>query len=152
MQNIDNDLKSSLVFEINKICSENNFKYLTSGAVREVAKILSRKAQSRKKIYYDKYEINKLLTLSNNKVKEENKEEISEEDIIKIAYKKDIMEKEILNNYIEKKMLIDVKDSKVGQVNGLSVIDTGYFSFGKPIKITCCCYKGEGNIVDVQQG
>ena len=48
-------------------------------------------------------------------------------------------------------MLIDVKDSKVGQVNGLSVIDTGYFRFGKPIKITCCCYKGEGNIVDVQQ-
>ena len=61
------------------------------------------------------------------------------------------MEKEILNNYTEKKMLIDVKNSKIGQVNGLSVIDTGYFSFGKPIKITCCCYKGEGNIVDVQK-
>ena len=48
-------------------------------------------------------------------------------------------------------MLIDVKDTRVGQVNGLSVIDTGYFNFGKPIKITCCCYKGEGNIVDVQK-
>ena len=95
IQNIDNDLKSSLIFEINNICSENNFKTLTEGAVREVAKVLSRKAQSRKKIYYDKYEISKLLTLSNNKVDEENKEEISAEDIIQIAYKKDIMEKEI---------------------------------------------------------
>ena len=47
--------------------------------------------------------------------------------------------------------LIDVSNSKIGQVNGLSVIDTGYFSFGKPIKITCCCYKGSGNIIDVQQ-
>lgn len=151
MQIIDNDLKASLVFEINKICSENNFKCLTKGAIRQVAKILSRKAQSRGKIYYDKYEINKLLTLSNNKVQEENKEEICEDDIIHIGYKKDIIEKEILNSYTEKKMLIDVKDSRVGQVNGLSVIDTGYFSFGKPIKITCCCYKGEGNIVDVQK-
>jgi predicted ATP-dependent protease len=151
VQNIDNDLKSSLVFEINKICSENNFKFLTKGAVKEVAKFLSRKVQSRKKIYYDKYEIVKLLTLSNNKVKDENREEISEADIIQVGYKKDIMEKEILNNYTEKKMLIDVKDSKIGQINGLSVIDTGYFSFGKPIKITCCCYKGDGNIVDVQQ-
>lgn len=151
MRNIDNDLKETLIFEINKICSENNFKCLTKGAIREVAKILSRKAQSRGKIYYDKYEINKLLTLSNNKVQEENKEEISEEDIIHIGYKKDVVEKEILNSYIEKKMLIDVKDIKVGQINGLSVIDTGYFSFGKPIKITCCCYKGEGNIVDVQK-
>lgn len=150
VQNIDNNLKNSLVFEINKICSENNFKSLTNGAVREVAKILSRKAQSRKKIFYDKYEINKLLTLSNNKVNKKNKEEISEADIIEIGYKTDIMEKEILINYTEKKMLIDVKDSRVGQVNGLSVIDTGYFSFGKPIKITCCCFKGDGNIIDVQ--
>jgi len=151
LQNIDNDLKNSLLFEINNICSENNFKTLTSEAVKEVAKVLSRKAQSRKKIYYDKYEINKLLTLSNNKVCVENKKEITAEDIIHIAYKKDIMENEILNNYTEKKMLIDVKNSKIGQVNGLSVIDTGYLRFGKPIKITCCCYKGDGNIVDVQQ-
>lgn len=151
VQDINDNLKSSLIFEINNICSENNFKPLTMGAIKEVAKVFSRRAQSRKKIYYNKYEINKLLTLSNNKVKEENRGEITEEDIIEISYKKDIMEKEIINNYIEKKMLIDVKDSKIGQVNGLSVIDTGYFSFGKPIKITCCCYKGEGNIVDVQQ-
>lgn len=151
VQSIDNDLKKSLVFEINKICSENNYKFLTKGAVREVAKILSRKAQSREKIYYDKYEINKLLTLANNKVNEENKKEISEEDIIEVGYKKDIMEKEILNNYTEKKMLINVIDSRIGQVNGLSVMDTGYFSFGKPIKITCCCFKGTGNVVDVQK-
>ncbi|MFT5871333.1 MAG: lon-related putative ATP-dependent protease [Clostridium sp.] len=151
VQNIDNDLKQSLVFEINKMCSENNLKYLTKGAVREVAKLLSRKAQSRNKIYYDKYEINKLLILANNKVNSERKEEITENDIIEISYKKDSMENDILDNYTEKKMLIDVKNSKIGQVNGLSVIDTGYLSFGKPIKITCCCYKGEGNIVDVQQ-
>ena len=71
--------------------------------------ILSRRAQSRKKVYYDKHAINKLLTLSNSKVKEDLREEITEEDIIEIGYKKDIMEKEILNHYIEKKMLIDVR-------------------------------------------
>ncbi|MCB2291944.1 AAA family ATPase [Clostridium algoriphilum] len=151
VQDIDNELKSSLVFEIDKICSENNFKFLTKGAIREVAKIMSRKTQSRKKIYYDIHEINKLLILASNKVNKENKEEISFDDIIEVGYKKDIMEKEILNHYTEKKMLIDVTSSKIGQVNGLSVIDTGYFSFGKPIKITCCCYKGAGNIIDVQQ-
>ncbi|MBU3180107.1 AAA family ATPase [Clostridium psychrophilum] len=151
VQNIDNELKSSLVFEIDKICKRNNFKLLTNGAVRQVAKIMSRRAQSRNKIYYDKYEINKLLILANNKVNKENKDEISAGDIIEVGYTKDIIEKEILNHYIEKKMLIDVTSSKIGQVNGLSVIDTGYFSFGKPIKITCCCYKGVGNIIDVQQ-
>ncbi|MGK0467066.1 AAA family ATPase [Clostridium sp.] len=151
IQDIDSKLKSSLVFEINKICTENNFMPLTSGAIREVAKLLSRKAQSRQKIYYDKYEITKLLTLSNNNVKGTNRLEISEEDIIRVGYKTDYMEKEVLKNYADNKMLIEVKNSKIGQVNGLSVIDAGYFRFGKPLKITCCCYKGEGNIVDVQK-
>jgi predicted ATP-dependent protease len=151
LQVIDKNLRSSLVFEINKICSENNFMSITSGAIREVAKLLSRKAQSKEKIYYDKYEITKLLTLSNNSIKEKSRGEISAEDIIRIGYKTDNMEKEILNNYADNKMLIEVKNSRIGQVNGLSVIDAGYFRFGKPIKITCCCYKGEGNIVDVQK-
>lgn len=151
LQDVDNDLKSSLVFEINKICSENNFKSLTNGAIREVAKILSKKIENRKKIFYDKYAIKKLLILASNKVNGESRDEINENDIIEVGYTKDIMEKEILNHYTEKKMLIDVTNSKIGQVNGLSVIDTGYFSFGKPIKITCCCYKGAGNIIDVQQ-
>ena len=151
IQDIDSELKSSLIFEINKICTENNFMSLTNGAIREVAKFLSRKAQSRQKIYYDKYEITKLLTLSNNSVKGTNRLEISEEDIIRVGYKTDSMEKEVLKSYADNKMLIEVKNSRIGQVNGLSVIDAGYFRFGKPIKITCCCYKGEGNIVDVQK-
>ena len=157
VQNIDDNLKSSLVFEINNICFENNFKSLTNAAIREVAKILSKRVENKNKIYYDKYEIKKLLILANNKVERESidksneKNEINENDIIDVGYTKDIMEKEILNHYTEKKMLIDVTSSKIGQVNGLSVIDTGYFSFGKPIKITCCCYKGAGNIIDVQQ-
>ena len=151
VQNIDSQLKNSLIFEINKMCGENNFKSLTKGAVRGIAKILSRKAQSKNKIYYNRYEINKLLILASNKVSKESREEISEDDIIEVGYTKDIMEKEILNHYTEKKMLIDVKGTRIGQVNALSVIDTGYFSFGKPIKITCCCYKGAGNVIDVQQ-
>ncbi|MBU3159013.1 AAA family ATPase [Clostridium frigoris] len=151
VQNIDNNLKKSLVFEINKICYENNFKSLTNAAIREVAKIMSKRVESKKKIYYDKHEIKKLLILANNKVEAEDRDQINENDIIDVGYTKDIMEKDILNHYTDKKMLIDVMNSKIGQVNGLSVIDTGYFSFGKPIKITCCCYKGAGNIIDVQQ-
>ena len=40
IQDINDNLKSSLLFEINKICSENNFKSLTKGAIREVANFI----------------------------------------------------------------------------------------------------------------
>lgn len=148
---IDEKIKQSLVKNIFTICKKNKFKPLTNTAIKEVAKYLSRKAESRYKLYFDNYEINNILTLTNNSIKKFNKRNIDAQDIIKMAYPEEIIEKEILDNYKDKKILITVKSNAIGKINGLSVIDAGYTRIGKPIRITCSCYKGEGNIVDVQK-
>lgn len=148
---IDKDVKGALIREINNFSSANNIRPLTDEAIKQIAKCLSRKAENKNKIYFESYELNNLILLANNKVKEENRNTIDGKDIIDIAYEEELIEKEILQSYKEGKTLIEVVNSKVGQVNGLSVIDTGYVSFGKPIKITCICYKGEGNIIDAQR-
>lgn len=148
---IDEDIKKYLLYTINKICSKNNFKPLDKNAIREVTKFLSRKAENKEKIFIDNESLNKIITLSNSKACMENRDEITEEDIRKIVYEEDVIEKEIREYYKKEKILLSIKGKKVGQINGLSVIDLGYFSFGKPIRITCSCYKGEGNIIDVQK-
>ncbi|GAA0121373.1 AAA family ATPase [Clostridium faecium] len=148
---INKDVKRSLINEINNFSSSNNIRQLTEEAIKQIAKYLSRKAENKNKIYFENCDICNLILLANNKVKEENRDIIDGKDIIDIAYEEELIEKEILQNYKEKKTLIEVVDSKVGQINGLSIIDTGYVSFGKPIKITCMCYKGEGNIIDTQR-
>lgn len=143
--------KKALINNIKMICHRDNLRPLTDCSIMEIAKYLSRKAESRKKIYFDDGEINKLLMLSNNKVENEGRSYISANDIRDIAYSEELIQKEVLDNYKDKRILINVTGKLIGQINGLSVIDTGYFSFGKPIKITCSCYKGEGNIIDVQK-
>lgn len=148
---LNDNTKGALISKINKICTENGLKPLADKAIQETAKFLSRKAEDRNKIYFDEGEINKLLMLSNNRVVNNNNESIEADDIREVAYSQEIIQKEILDSYRDKKMLINVKGSSIGQINGLSVIDTGYFRFGKPIRITCSCYKGDGNIVDVQK-
>ncbi|WP_454053806.1 AAA family ATPase [Clostridium sp. Marseille-Q7071] len=148
---INKDVKGALIREINSFSSANNIRTFTDEAIKQIAKCLSRKAENKNKIYFESYELNNLILLANNKVKEENRNVIDGKDIIDIAYEEELIEKEILQSYKEGKTLIEVANSKVGQVNGLSVIDTGYVSFGKPIKITCICYKGEGNIIDAQR-
>ena len=53
-----------------------------------------------------------------------------------------------LNEMIkEKQILLDHTGSKVGQVNGLSVIDLGDISFGRPNRITCTVNVGKGGII-----
>ncbi|AGA35208.1 ATP-dependent protease La Type II [Thioalkalivibrio nitratireducens DSM 14787] len=47
--------------------------------------------------------------------------------------------------------LVDVDGDEVGQVNGLSVISLGEFSFGRPSRITATARLGDGEVVDVER-
>jgi lon-related putative ATP-dependent protease len=48
-------------------------------------------------------------------------------------------------------VLIDVGGEKVGQVNGLAVLDTGDHSFGLPSRITATTAVGRGGIIDLER-
>jgi lon-related putative ATP-dependent protease len=48
-------------------------------------------------------------------------------------------------------LLIDTQGSQVGQVNGLSVLDLGNFSFGRPSRITATIRLGKGEVVDLER-
>lgn len=52
---------------------------------------------------------------------------------------------------IERVALIDTEGARVGQVNGLSVIDIGGFAFGRPTRITCRTRPGAGKVVDIER-
>jgi predicted ATP-dependent protease len=47
--------------------------------------------------------------------------------------------------------LIDTEGSRVGQINGLSVLQLGGFSFGRPTRITCQVRPGAGKVVDIER-
>ncbi len=47
--------------------------------------------------------------------------------------------------------LIDVNGFKVGEINGLAVLGTGQYSFGKPSKITVSTYQGRQGIINIER-
>ncbi|MCF8040102.1 MAG: AAA family ATPase, partial [Desulfohalobiaceae bacterium] len=48
-------------------------------------------------------------------------------------------------------VLIDTDGSRVGQVNGLSVLSLGDFMFGRPSRITARIRLGKGEVVDIER-
>ncbi|MCC6778907.1 MAG: AAA family ATPase [Hyphomicrobiales bacterium] len=52
---------------------------------------------------------------------------------------------------IEKIALIDTAGAQIGQINGLSVLSLGGFSFGRPSRITCQVRPGSGKVVDIER-
>jgi ATP-dependent Lon protease len=48
-------------------------------------------------------------------------------------------------------LLVDVTGERVGQVNGLSVMEIGGYSFGKPVRITASAALGKAGIINIER-
>ncbi len=71
-----------------------------------------------------------------------------------------IRQREFRNNLLDEKMqhyilngstLIDTDGERVGQINGLTVLDTGLYSFGKPSRITATVSAGNFGIINIER-
>lgn len=134
----------------NKI-RKNELFNINDEAMNEMLKYLCRKSSSRNRILAEEDGIDKLLVLANNCAKERKRMIITEEDILEVAYEEELIEEEFMSMYEDKKILIEINERKVGAINGLAVLDSGYCTFGKPMRITCVAYKGAGRIFDIQK-
>jgi predicted ATP-dependent protease len=48
-------------------------------------------------------------------------------------------------------LLVDVCGTRVGQVNGLSVLEIGGYSFGKPVRITATAALGKAGLINIER-
>ncbi len=66
-------------------------------------------------------------------------------------FRSDKYEKRLLDLVEEGQILLDLDGEKVGQINGLAVIDLGDYIFGKPSRITAASYLGRRGIVNIER-
>ena len=97
---------------IEKKIRKNELFNVNNEAMSEIFKYLCKKSSSKKRIFSDEDDIDKLLVLSNNHAKEEKRMEILKEDIRAVAYEEELIESEFISMYEEKKILIEINDRK----------------------------------------
>lgn len=148
---ISDEVIKTVKSEINNKIRKDELLKVTCDGLREIFKYLCRKASCKNKLFVEKYTIERLLLLANHYAVENKSDKITEKEIIEVAYEEEDILKEMMKLYTEKKILISVKGERIGAINGLAVLDTGYYTFGKPMRITCVAYKGTGRIVDIQK-
>ncbi len=74
-------------------------------------------------------------------------EQTLEQRVRRAARLRDRMQEMIL----DKVALIDTEGARIGQINGLSVIELGGFAFGRPTRITCQVRPGSGRLIDIER-
>ena len=69
----------------------------------------------------------------------------------KQIYRVDRVRQQVQEQIQRGTLLIDPHGERVGQVHGLSVLDLGNFSFGRPARITATARLGRGEVVDIER-
>ncbi|MCC8097364.1 MAG: AAA family ATPase [Eubacterium sp.] len=149
------DNLSNFLGYIKSFHERNETKALDIGAVNEIVKLSRRISGRRDKLTAIFSSINDVIIEADFIAAKEGKETIEKEHIkkaIKRGYRRiSIYEDKLSEMYAEGDMLIDVTGSKVGQVNGLSVIEAYGCTFGKPSRITATTYMGKAGIVNIEK-
>jgi len=79
------------------------------------------------------------------------KAEHVEKAINEKIYRVNMIESHIKELMLEDTIIVDTEGTKVGQANGLAVIDMGDYSFGKPSRITARTFTGRAGIVNIER-
>ena len=140
---------------IYKIERENEFLPLTDNAMASVIEQASRMAQDQKKISIKFGEISNIVHEANHYAQLDSKKEITSEHILKAVeakyFRSNLIQEKINEMIRRKKLMISLTDSKIGQINGISIIDLGDISFGRPNKITANVASGKEGLVDIER-
>ena len=135
-------------------CKEENLKHFDKNAVEKLIEYSTRVSDTKDKLTA---RFNKIVDIiyEADAISDESQKYITEIDV-----KNAIKQKKYRSNKYEEKLnemfkdgtlLIDIEGEKIGQINGLAVMGTGEYSFGKPSKITASTYNGRNGVINIER-
>jgi predicted ATP-dependent protease len=71
--------------------------------------------------------------------------------IEKRIYRLDHFREMVRENVARGLILVETEGTKVGQINGLSVVKIGQIQFGQPLRITATARLGKGELIDIER-
>ncbi|MCL2528570.1 MAG: AAA family ATPase [Defluviitaleaceae bacterium] len=125
------------------------------GAIGRLIEYAARLAERKDRLTTRLNRIAEILAEATAWAKIDNAETITATHIKKAITQRDFrlnMYEEKLGELIEDDtIMIDTNGEKIGQINGLAVLDTGDYAFAKPSRITATVYMGKSGIVNIEK-
>ena len=154
MEKSDSSLKSYAGFFATLVVNEN-LKHLDTSAVARLLEHSSRLAEDQNKLSTQFGLVADVVREAHFYATEENAKYITASHVEKAIeaklYRSNLIQDKI-REYIERNIIfISTDGATVGQINGLSVLSVGDFSFGAPSRITIAVGLGKEGLIDVQR-
>jgi predicted ATP-dependent protease len=153
--NLDRQNMTSMASFISTHCQQENLRHFDRTAVARIVEYSSRLADHQRKLSTRFNELVEIIyeadawaeldgagVVSGPHVKRAIAEKIS---------RSDKYEQKLQELLAEGKILLDLEGEKIGQVNGLSVQNSGDYAFARPSRITAVTYLGRRGIVNIER-
>src|SRR2546422_5980919 len=125
------------------------------GAFAAILEYGVRRAGRRNKVTARFVDIADLAREANYEAKAANETVVRAEHVRKALSSKmerhNLIETRIREMIEEGTLLVDVSGQRVGQVNGLSVLEIGGYAFGKPVRITATAALGKAGLINIER-
>ncbi len=137
------------------VCAKDNLRHLDSSAVAKIVEHSSRLAEDQRKLSTRFAEIADIIREANYWAGMRDGPLVGGEDVSRAieqkVYRSDLIQERIREMIRRGVLKIDTEGEVVGQVNGLSVMDLGDLSFGRPTRITVSTAVGPEGVVDIDR-
>ncbi len=140
---------------VENFCEKESLLQLDSAAMAKVVEYTSKMAGDKEKLSTQFSEIGEIVGEASVWAKKDKQKLITKDYIKKALDERVDRIKKYDERYIqmikEDSLLIDTEGFEVGQINGLTVITIGDYSFGKPSRITASTYMGKSGIINIER-
>ncbi len=136
-------------------CDHEGLPPLDNKAMAKVIEYASKLADNQGKLATRFTDLSLIVGEASTWAKLDKSKIITEEYITKALTEKVDRVKKYDDKYMEMikddTLLISTSGSKVGQINGLTIMNVGDYTFGKPVKITANTYTGKNGIINIER-
>ena len=136
-------------------CHQEKLIHFNSTAVARVVEYGSRLAEHQGKLSTRFGAVTDLVREASYWAGRENHDPVTAVDVQRAlderVHRASQLEERIRDQILRDTLYIATEDSVIGQVNGLSVIDTGEYTFGQPGRITARTFMGKGGVVHIER-
>jgi lon-related putative ATP-dependent protease len=140
---------------IASVVKEHGLKPLDAAAVARVIDEGARLADDREKLSIELGRISDIVREADYWASQAKRRVTGRQDVVK-AIDEQIQRADRLRDRAQETIargivLVDTAGAEVGRINGLSVIQLGAFSFGRPSRITARVRLGSGRVIDIER-
>ncbi len=150
----DENVRQYAVF-ISSLVHKENLLPFTAEAVAKMVEHGARAAADQKKLLARFSEIADMVREATFWARKDGSKVVEREHVEKAIsekiYRSNMVQERLQEMTIRGFLKIDTEGKVVGQVNGLSVIELGDFSFGRPTRITASLGVGRAGVVDIER-